>query len=139
EKVTRWRRSQALQDLEAELKTAALREAALFARPGRALLLGRVRRRIRFDPGGRGARLTLLVARGEGGDGIRRAVRCARHAGATAAWQPGRQPGNSALVLLPQDRLSAVRTAVSEEFRGAGLPVPRFVSITVAGPARRED
>ncbi|MEU3916814.1 galactokinase [Streptomyces sp. NPDC029004] len=120
----------------------ALREAVLFARPGRALLLGDGgRRHVRFDPDEHGARLTLLVTRGEGrgpGD-IQDAVAIARRAGATAAWWPGHGPGRSALVLLPKDRLTHVRTTVTEEFRSGGRRVPRFVNITVAGAARREE
>lgn len=118
---------------------AALREAVLFARPGRALLLGESgRRHIPFDPAGQGARLMLVVTRGEGPGDIRRAVASARRAGASAAWWPGARPERSALVLLPEDRLTGVRTCVAEEFRARGLRVPRFVNITVAGAARRE-
>ncbi|MET7619203.1 galactokinase [Streptomyces sp. NPDC005408] len=121
---------------------AALREAVLFARPGRALLLGGGgRRHIRFDPDEQGARLMLLVTRGEGrgpGD-IQDAVASARRAGATASWWPGHGPERSALVLLPKDRLTQVRTTVTEEFRTGGRRVPRFVNITVAGAARREE
>ncbi|MFK4225889.1 galactokinase [Streptomyces sp. NPDC019890] len=120
----------------------ALREAVLFARPGRALLLGEHgRRRVRFDPAEYGARLMLLVTRGEspGPGDIRRAVASARRAGATAAWWPGLRPERSALVLLPQDRVSDIRTTVAEEFRAGGHRVPRFVNITVAGAARREE
>jgi hypothetical protein len=130
----------------------ALREAVLFARPGRALLLGgHGRRRIRFDPAEHGARLTLLVTRkegsgkegsakaGHGAGDIQRAVESARRAGATAAWWPGLRPERSALVLLPQDRVTHVRTTVAEEFRTSGRRVPRFVNITVAGAARREE
>jgi hypothetical protein len=120
----------------------ALREAVLFARPGRALLLGgHGRRRVRFDPAEHGARLTLLVTRaeGHGAPDIQRAVESARRAGATAAWWPGLRPERSALVLLPQDRVTHVRTTVAEEFRTTGRRVPRFVNITVAGAARREE
>ncbi|MCX4825272.1 galactokinase [Streptomyces sp. NBC_01142] len=117
----------------------ALRSAVLFARPGRALLLGDSRpRRIRFDPAEHGARLMLLVTRG-GTEDTGRAVDSARRAGATASWWPGLQPGRSALVLLPQARLTDVRTAVAEEFRSRGRPVPRLLNITVAGAARHED
>ncbi|WP_327321729.1 galactokinase [Streptomyces sp. NBC_01210] len=120
----------------------ALRQAVLFARPGRALLLdnGR-RRRIPFDPPEHGAKLMLLVTRGEGPGAadIRRALDAARRAGAFAAWRPGREPGRSALVLLPQDRLTTLRTTVAEEFRSRGRPVPRFLNIAVAGAARREE
>ncbi|WP_308377879.1 galactokinase [Streptomyces sp. ISL-98] len=122
----------------------ALRQAVLFARPGRALLLGGGhggRRHVRLDPAEYGARLMLLVTRGDspGGGDVRRAVACARRAGATADWWPGPQPERSGLVLLPYDRLAAVRTGVAEEFRSRGLPVPRLVNITVAGAARREE
>lgn len=120
----------------------ALREAVLFARPGRALLLGsHGRRRIRFDPAEHGARLTLLVTRteGPGAPDTQRAVESARRAGATAAWWPGLRPERSALVLLPQELVTHVRTTVAEEFRTSGWRVPRFVNITVAGAARREE
>ncbi|MFE3935396.1 galactokinase, partial [Streptomyces goshikiensis] len=80
----------------------------------------------RGDPGERAAELA-------------RAVACARRAGALSAWPPGRRPGRSALVLLPAARLTAVRAAVTEEFRGRGRPVPRFLNIAVAGAARREE
>jgi galactokinase len=119
-----------------------LREAVLFARPGHALLLGGGgRRRIAFDPPEHGARLMLLVTRGDGpgAEDIGRAVDSARQAGAFAAWQPGRHPGRSALVLLPQDRLGTVRTIVAEDFRSRGRPVPRFLNIAVAGAARHEE
>ncbi|MET9853582.1 galactokinase [Streptomyces sp. NPDC006450] len=132
----------------------ALRRGALFARPGRALLLGqgppppeprRQRQRyVVFDPAGSGARLVLLALR-PAPDGtqdrtadVARAVGCARRAGALSAWQPGQKPGRSVLVLLPEARLAAVRAAVAEDFRDRGLPVPRFLNITVAGAARRE-
>lgn len=121
---------------------AALREAVLFGRPGRALVLeGGRRRRIDFDPPAQGARLMLLVTRGEGlgADDVRRAQECARRTGALAAWRPGRGAGRSTLLLLPQDRLTPIRTEVAKEFRTAGLPVPRFLTIAVAGPARREE
>lgn len=120
----------------------ALRQAVLFARPGRALLLGAAGpRRVRFDPAAHGARLMLLVTRGDdpGAGDIQRAVERARHAGATAAWWPGPRPERSALVLLPHDRLTAVRTTVTEEFRSRGRRVPRLVNVTVAGAARREE
>ncbi|GGW24439.1 galactokinase [Streptomyces xantholiticus] len=119
-----------------------LREAALFARPGQALMLSRgTRRRVRFDPDAHGSRLTLLVTRGDepAPDEVERAVACARRAGATAAWSPGRRPERSAMVLIPRERLTDVRTAVTEEFRDRGLRVPRLVNITVAGAARREE
>ncbi|MFD5145543.1 galactokinase [Streptomyces sp. NPDC058401] len=131
-----------------------LRRGALFARPGRALLLGhgtprpesrRQRQRyVVFDPAGSGSRLVLLALR-PGPDGtqdrmadLARAVGCARRAGALSAWPPGQRPGRSVLVLLPAARLTAVRAAVAEDFRDRGLPVPRFLNITVAGAARRE-
>ncbi|HWM39012.1 MAG TPA: galactokinase [Streptomyces sp.] len=120
----------------------ALREAVLFARPGRAMLRENGRRRlIGFDPPAHAARLMLLVTRGEGtgaGD-VRRAVSGARRAGALAVWRPGREAGRSVLVLLPQDRVTDVRTTVAEEFRRLGRPVPRFLNIAVAGAARREE
>ncbi|MFC4607357.1 galactokinase [Streptomyces maoxianensis] len=120
----------------------ALREAVLFARPGRALLLGgHGRRHIRFDPAEHEARLMLLVTRqeGPGAHDIERAVASARRAGARAAWWPGPRPERSALVLLPRDRVTHVRTTVAEEFRAGGRRVPRFVNINVAGAARREE
>lgn len=133
----------------------ALRRGALFARPGRALLLGhgppppelrRQRHRyVLFDPAGSGARLVLLAVRaapGSTGDRtaeLSRAVECARRAGALSAWPPGQRPGRSVLALLPEARLAAVRAAVAEDFRARGLPVPRFLNITVAGAARREE
>ncbi|WP_327250787.1 galactokinase [Streptomyces sp. NBC_01244] len=132
----------------------ALRRGALFARPGRALLLGdgvprpearRQRQRyVVFDPAGSGARLVLLALRPDP-DGaqdrtadLARAVGCARRAGALSAWPPGQRPGRSVLVLLPEARLTEVRAAVAEDFRDRGLSVPRFLNITVAGAARRE-
>ncbi|ORT55795.1 hypothetical protein BKD26_31030 [Streptomyces sp. CB03238] len=118
----------------------ALREAVLFARPGRALHLdGGGRRRIPFDPARHGSKLVLLVARGDDPDDITRAMKGALRTGASAAWWPGREPGHSVLLLLPQDRTTSVRTTVAEEFRTRGRPVPRFVNITVAGAARREE
>ncbi|WP_327308657.1 galactokinase [Streptomyces sp. NBC_01298] len=137
----------------------ALRRGALFARPGRALLLGhgtprpeprrRRQRYVVFDPAASGARLVLLALRPTSelvlGDGtqdrtaeLARAVACARRAGALSAWPPGQRPGRSVLVLLPEARLAAVRAAVAEDFRDRALPVPRFLNITVAGAARRE-
>ncbi|WP_405496752.1 galactokinase [Streptomyces sp. NBC_00096] len=130
----------------------ALRRGALFARPGRALLLGhgprspesrRHRQRyVVFDPADSGARLVLLAVRPGSGDGaadLARAVACARRAGALSAWPPGQGPGRSVLVLLPGPRLTAVRAAVAEDFRSRGRPVPRFLNIAVAGAARREE
>ncbi|MFI1060758.1 galactokinase [Streptomyces spororaveus] len=125
-----------------------LRRAVLFARSGRALLLSpeprRCRRYVAFDPAASGARLVLVAVRGEAADRPRelaRAVACARRAGALSAWPPGRgrEPERSALVLLPQARLAAVRAAVAEDFRDRGRPVPRFLNIAVAGAARREE
>ncbi|MBT2447638.1 galactokinase [Streptomyces sp. ISL-43] len=131
----------------------ALRRGALFARPGRALLLGqgsrpreprRLRQRyVAFDPAESGARLVLMAVRGSSGSTARaadlaRAVGCARRAGSLSAWPPGQRPGRSVLVLLPEARLTAVRAAVAEDFRDRGRPVPRFLNIAVAGAARRE-
>ncbi|MER8095693.1 galactokinase [Streptomyces goshikiensis] len=121
----------------------ALRRAVLFARPGEALLTtSGGRRYVPFDPAASQERLVLLAVRGDPGERaaeLARAVACARRAGALSAWPPGRRPGRSALVLLPAARLTAVRAAVAEEFRGRGRPVPRFLNIAVAGAARREE
>ncbi|MFE3674555.1 galactokinase, partial [Streptomyces goshikiensis] len=121
----------------------ALRRAALFARPGEALLAtSGGRRYVPFDPAASQERLVLLAVRGDPGERaaeLARAVACARRAGALSAWPPGRRPGRSVLVLLPAARLTAVRAAVAEEFRGRGRPVPRFLNIAVAGAARREE
>ncbi|MFD5506583.1 galactokinase [Streptomyces sp. NPDC127051] len=122
----------------------ALRRAVLFARPGQALLpdTGEERRHVAFDPAASGTRLVLLAVRGDPADRaaeLARAVSCARRAGALSAWPPGRRPGRSVLVLLPASRLTAVRAAVAEDFRGRGRPVPRFLNIAVAGAARREE
>ncbi|MFF4454448.1 galactokinase [Streptomyces goshikiensis] len=121
----------------------ALRRAALFARPGEALLTtSGGRRYVPFDPAASQARLVLLAVRGDPGERaaeLARAVACARRAGALSAWPPGQRPGRSVLVLLPAARLTAVRAAVAEEFRGRGRPVPRFLNIAVAGAARREE
>ncbi|MFJ6793006.1 galactokinase [Streptomyces sp. NPDC091268] len=120
----------------------ALRRAALFARPGTALLsgpAGREPRHVAFDPPATGARLVLIAVRGDPGDDVARAVRLARRAGAIGAWPPGRGAGRSVLVLLPGARLASVRAAVVEDFRGRGRPVPRFLNIAVAGAARREE
>ncbi|GHD78051.1 galactokinase [Streptomyces goshikiensis] len=121
----------------------ALRRAALFARPGEALLTTPGGRRyVPFDPAASQERLVLLAVRGDPGERaaeLARAVACARRAGALSAWPPGRRPGRSVLVLLPAARLTAVRAAVAEEFRGRGRPVPRFLNIAVAGAARREE
>ncbi|OKI40864.1 hypothetical protein A6A28_28745 [Streptomyces sp. CB03578] len=121
----------------------ALRRAALFARPGEALLTTPGGRRyVSFDPAASQERLVLLAVRGDPGERaaeLARAVACARRAGALSAWPPGRRPGRSVLVLLPAARLTAVRAAVAEEFRGRGRPVPRFLNIAVAGAARREE
>ncbi|MFE5674917.1 galactokinase [Streptomyces erythrochromogenes] len=122
-----------------------LRRAVFHARPGRALLLGarpRRRRYVAFDPAASGARLVLMAVRGEAADRPRelaRAVSCARRAGALSAWPPGQRPGRSLLVLLPETRLAAVRSAVAEDFRDRDRPVPRFLNIAVAGAARREE
>ncbi|MFF4007431.1 galactokinase [Streptomyces sp. NPDC001717] len=123
-----------------------LRRAALFARPGKALLPapepGRGRRYVDFDPAASGARLVLLAVRGDPEDRpaeLARAVALTRAAGALSAWQPGQREGRSVLVLLPEARLAAVRAAVAEDFRDRGRPVPRFLNIAVAGPARREE
>lgn len=132
----------------------ALRRGALFARPGRALLLSQGARQpeprrqrhryVVFDPADSGSRLVLLaVRRGPGSTDraadLARAVRLARRAGALSAWPPGQRPGRSVLVLLPEARLAAVRAAVAEDFRDRGRPVPRFLNIAVAGAARREE
>ncbi|WP_229334582.1 galactokinase [Streptomyces flavotricini] len=122
----------------------ALRRAVLFARPGQALQpdTGEEGRHVDFDPAASGRRLVLLAVRGEPADRaaeLARAVARARRAGALSAWPPGRRPGRSVLVLLPASRLTAVRAAVAEDFRGRGRPVPRFLNITVAGAARREE
>lgn len=122
----------------------ALRRAALFARPGTALLsggAGSAPRYVPFDPPATETRLVLMAVRGDPGAEVARAVACARRAGALSAWSPGRGPGpgRSVLVLLPGARLAAVRAAVAEEFRDRDLPVPRFLNIAVAGAARREE
>ncbi|MFB6613903.1 galactokinase [Streptomyces sp. NPDC056367] len=124
----------------------ALRRAVLFARPGKALLLGpepgRRQRYVDFDPAASGARLVLLAVRGDPAERpaeLDRAVARTRAAGALSAWQPGQREGRSVLVLLPEARRAAVRAAVAEDFRGRGRPVPRFLNIAVAGPARREE
>ncbi|MFE2479449.1 galactokinase [Streptomyces sp. NPDC059389] len=122
----------------------ALRRAVLFARPGQALPAdaGQEGRHVDFDPAASGRRLVLLAVRGEPADRaaeLARAVARARRAGALSAWTPGRRPGRSVLVLLPASRLTAVRAAVAEDFRGRGRPVPRFLNIAVAGAARREE
>ncbi|MGP3689521.1 galactokinase [Streptomyces sp. IBSNAI002] len=123
-----------------------LRRAVFFARRGKALLLGaeprRRQRYVPFDPAASGARLVLVAVRGEAADRpaeLSRAVACARRAGALSAWSPGQEPGRSALVLLPEARLAAVRAAVAEDFRDRRRPVPRFLNIAVAGAARREE
>ncbi|MFJ2594237.1 galactokinase [Streptomyces erythrochromogenes] len=122
-----------------------LRRAVFHARPGRALLLGarpRRRRYVAFDPAASGSRLVLMAVRGEAADRPRelaRAVSCARRAGVLSAWPPGQRPGRSLLMLLPETRLAAVRSAVAEDFRGRDRPVPRFLNIAVAGAARREE
>ncbi|MGW0389942.1 galactokinase [Streptomyces sp. NPDC003042] len=122
----------------------ALRGAVLFARPGTALRIGsgRVERSVPFDPPASGTRLVLMAVRGserDRGAGLARAVECARRAGALSAWPPGSRAGRSVLMLLPGNRLTAVRAAVADDFRGRGRPVPRFVNIAVAGAARREE
>ncbi|MEU7554998.1 galactokinase [Streptomyces sp. NPDC044571] len=126
----------------------ALHRAALFARPGEALLMdrdgGKPPRYAAFDPAASGSRLVLLAVRGSLAPADRpaalaRAVDCARRAGALSAWAPGPRPGRSVLVLLPETRLTAVRAAVAEDFRGRGRPGPRFLNIAVAGAARREE
>ncbi|MEV7617382.1 galactokinase [Streptomyces sp. NPDC089799] len=121
-----------------------LRRAVLFARPGRALLLepGGRRRYVPFDPPGSGARLVLMAVRGAPADraaDLGRAVELVRRAGAPAAWAPGRRSGRSVLVLLPEERVAAVRAGVAADFRGRGRPVPRFLNVPVAGAARREE
>ncbi|MFD3542612.1 galactokinase [Streptomyces sp. NPDC058662] len=123
---------------------AALRTAVLFARPATALYAGQggARRSTPFDPPSSGTRLVLLAVRGspeDRGDGLALAAECVRRAGALRAWPPGGRPGRSILVLLPRDRSAAVRATVTAEFRDRGRPAPRFVNITVAGAARRED
>ncbi|MER5934874.1 galactokinase [Streptomyces sp. NPDC002054] len=122
----------------------ALRRAVLFARPGRALLLDPAgpARSVAFDPPASGARLVLMAVRGEPSEWageLGRALECARRAGALSAWPPGERPGRSALVLLPQDRVPAVRAGVAADFRDRGRPVPRFLNIAVAGAARRAE
>jgi galactokinase len=121
----------------------ALRAAVLYARPGRALLLGSGRRRhVPFDPAGSGTRLVLMAARGgppeDRAADLTRAVECARRAGALSVWPPGERALRSVLMLLPAERRIAVRTAVAEEFRARRRPVPRFLNIAVAGAARPE-
>lgn len=122
----------------------ALRRAALFARPGQALLPGDsdAPRYAVFDPAASGARLVLLVVRGDPARWATesaRAVARAREAGALRAWPPGRLPGRSVLMLMPEERNTAVRAAVAREFRDRACPAPRFLNIAVAGGARRED
>lgn len=124
----------------------ALRRAVLFARPGRAVLLGVApgprHRYVTFDPAASASRLVLLAVRGDPAQRpaeLARAVSLTRRAGALSAWPPGQRSGRSVLVLLPEARLAAVRAAVAEDFRGRGRPVPRFLNIAVAGAARRED
>ncbi|MEU9374173.1 galactokinase [Streptomyces sp. NPDC048255] len=122
----------------------ALRSAVLYARPGTALRVGSGlgARSVPFDPPASGTHLVLMAVRGSAQErraGLARGVECARRAGALSAWPPGSRAGRSVLVLLPRDRLTAVRAAVAEEFRGLGLPAPRFVNIAVAGAARREE
>ncbi|MEV8531490.1 galactokinase [Streptomyces sp. NPDC051211] len=122
----------------------ALRRAVLFARPGRALLLDPAGppRHIAFDPPASGARLVLMAVRGEPSEWaaeLGRALECARRGGALSAWPPGERPGRSALLLLPENRVAAVRAGVAAEFRDRGRPVPRFLNVAVAGAARREE
>ncbi|MFI8275688.1 galactokinase [Streptomyces sp. NPDC085929] len=129
----------------------ALRRAVLFARPGEALRADRdpaqPHRYVAFDPAASGARLVLLAVRTDPNHpdlraALAQAVACASRAGALSAWPPGppgARPGRSVLVLLPEERLAAVRAAVAEDFRGRGRPVPRFLNIAVAGAARREE
>ncbi|UGY94920.1 galactokinase [Streptomyces gobiensis] len=74
----------------------------------------------------------------DNGTDIGRAVRCALRAGALGAWWPQGRPGRSALMLVPHDRMTAVRAAVVSDFHSLTRPVPRFVNIAVAGAARRE-
>ncbi|MEV6570921.1 galactokinase [Streptomyces sp. NPDC051577] len=121
-----------------------LRRAALFTRPCHALLPGGTGapRYAAFDPAASGARLVLLVVRGDPARWATesaRAVDRAREAGALWAWPPGRVPGRSVLMLLPEERNAAVRAAVAREFRDRGRPAPRFLNIAVAGAARREE
>ncbi|MEU8435734.1 galactokinase, partial [Streptomyces sp. NPDC029216] len=127
----------------------ALRRAVFFARPATALLLGAgpgpgpgPHRYSSFDPAASDARLVLVAVRGEPAEraaDLARTVDRARRAGALSVWPPGPGPGRSVLVLLPASRLAAVRAAVTAEFRERGRPVPRFLNVTVAGAARRED
>ncbi|TDU74908.1 galactokinase [Streptomyces sp. KS 21] len=129
----------------------ALHRAVFFARPGEALLAGRdparPHRYVAFDPAASNARLVLLAVRTDPHHpdlraALAEAVACASRAGALSAWPPGPpgpRPGRSVLVLLPEERLAAVRAAVAEDFRGRGRPVPRFLNIAVAGAARREE
>ncbi|MEC4019934.1 galactokinase [Streptomyces sp. H27-D2] len=118
----------------------ALRRGVLSARPGTALrLTERTQTYVSFDPAESGDRLVLLATRGErraahAGHAVDRALR----AGARRAWWPAVVPGRSAVLLMPHDRLPAVRTAVTEDFRARGRAAPRFVNLTVAGAARRE-
>ncbi|WP_308120665.1 galactokinase [Streptomyces bambusae] len=122
----------------------ALRGAVLYARPGPALLTGKDgrRRHVPFAPDGSGARLVLMAARGGPrgrGSDLPRAVECARVAGALSIWPAGERAPRSVLMLLPEDRRTAVRRAVAEDFHARRRPVPRFLNIAVAGAARRED
>ncbi|WP_411103211.1 galactokinase [Streptomyces sp. cmx-4-9] len=123
---------------------AALHAAVLCARPGTALGTGADGQphRVPFDPPASGAHLVLMAVRGSAQErraALDRGADRARRAGALSVWPPGRGAGRSVLVLLPRERLTAVRAAVVQELRARGLPAPRFVNIAVAGAARRED
>ncbi|MGW3007759.1 galactokinase [Streptomyces sp. NPDC001219] len=126
----------------------ALRRAVLFARTGQLLAADGRTQPLRAPDGGPRPSLLLVTARlAPGGPAagdttataLATAVHDALRAGAWSASWPGRRPGRSVLLLMPPGRRAAVRAAVVAACRRSDLPVPRFLRITVADAARRED
>ncbi|MFI2261414.1 galactokinase [Streptomyces tubercidicus] len=123
----------------------ALRRAVLFARSGQLLAPDGSCRPLRSPDGGPPPSLLLVTARlATGGPtatatALATAVHDALRAGAWSASWPGLRPGRSVLLAMPPGRRAAVRSAVADACRRGDLPVPRFLRITVADAARRED
>ena len=77
------------------------------------------------------ARLMLIVTRGVGTNA---AVEASLSVGASAAWPHG----GGVVAQVPSALRARLRAAVATAFRERDLRSPRFLNLTIAGPARRE-